>query len=77
MVRLAPAFTKKITNTCPIGCRISGRSTFAVVVWLAAWGIVHARWQGRAVAGGRVFGWTLALIAIAAVAMFPPVWSLL
>lgn len=56
---------------------LSGRSTLAVVVWLAAWGILHARWQGRTVASRRVFGWTLGLIAIAVVATFPPVWTLL
>ena len=55
---------------------LSGRSTFAVVVWLAAWGILHARWRGRHLATGRVFGWTLVLIGIAMAATFPPVWNL-
>jgi hypothetical protein len=55
---------------------LSGRSTLAVVVWLAAWGLLHARWRGRHVASGRVFGWTLVLIAIAMLATFPPVWNL-
>jgi hypothetical protein len=56
---------------------LSGRSTFAVVVWLVAWAVLHARWRGREVAAGPVFGWTLALIAAATVALYPPVWGLL
>ena len=56
---------------------LSGRSTFAVVVWLVAWAVLHARWRGRAVAAGRVFVWTLVLIVAATVALFPPVWELL
>jgi hypothetical protein len=56
---------------------LSGRSTFAVVVWLIAWGILQARWKQRDVAAGPVVGWTLALIGLALVATFPPVWGLL
>jgi hypothetical protein len=55
---------------------LSGRSTFAVAVWLVAWAVLHARWRGGAVAAGPVFVWTLVLIATAAVALFPPVWGL-
>lgn len=56
---------------------LSGRSTFAVVVWLLAWRTLHAKWQGRTVAGAIVFAWTVALVVIGTVAMFPPVWAFL
>lgn len=56
---------------------LSGRSTFAVVVWLVAWGILHARWKQRDVAASPVVGWTLVMIGLALVATFPPVWGLL
>ena len=56
---------------------LSGRSTMGVVVWLVAWGVLHARWRGRAIASGPVFGATLLLVAAAIVAMFPPLWELL
>jgi hypothetical protein len=56
---------------------LSGRSTFAVVVWLVAWAVLHARWRGRSVVAGPVFVWTLIMIAAATVALFPPVWELL
>ena len=56
---------------------LSGRSTFAVVAWLVAWGILHARWRGRDVGAKPVFACTLALVALSAIATFPPVWALL
>ena len=55
---------------------LSGRSTFAVVVWLGAWGLLHARWRGRHVGSGRLFAITLALVALGVVGTYPPVWSL-
>ena len=56
---------------------LSGRSTFAVVTWLAGWAILHARWRHRDVAIGPVWRWTLVLVALGVVLTFPPVWSLL
>ena len=56
---------------------LSGRSTFAVVVWLGAWGILHARWRGRALEARQVFTWALVLMALGILAAFPPVWELL
>ena len=56
---------------------LSGRSTLAVIAWLVAWGIMHARWRNQNVAPGRVLGWTLVLVALGALMTFPPVWGLL
>lgn len=56
---------------------LSGRSTFAVIVWLVAWGVLHARWRNQDVAAGRVLAWAVALIALGVVMSFPPVWELL
>ena len=56
---------------------LSGRSTFAVVIWVAAWAVLHARWKDRTVEARRVNGIALTLIALGALAMFPPLWSLL
>jgi hypothetical protein len=56
---------------------LSGRTTFAVVAWLVAWGILHNRWRDRDVAAGRVLMWTLVLIGLSVVMTFPPVWGLL
>lgn len=54
---------------------VTGRTTFATIVWLLAWGVLHLRWKSREVAPGAVLAWTLALVAFAVLATFPPVWS--
>lgn len=56
---------------------LSGRATFALIVWLAAWAMLHARWKRRDLPTGSVVGWTLVLIALSLVLTFPPVWELL
>lgn len=60
----------------PVG-GLSGRSTLAVVAWLAAWATLHARWRGREFPVSRVLTWTLVLVGLAIVMTFPPVWGLL
>lgn len=56
---------------------LSGRSTLAVIVWLIAWGILHARWRNRNVAVARVVAWSLVLVAMAVIMTFPPAWKLI
>jgi hypothetical protein len=56
---------------------LSGRATFAVVVWLAAWVLLHAKWKDREVAAGRVLTWAMVLTGLGIVATMPPVWALL
>ena len=55
---------------------VSGRMTFATVVWAASWAILHYRWNGRDIAPRAVFVLTLILIAVGLVLTFPPVWSI-
>lgn len=56
---------------------VSGRTTFAVIAWLMAWGVLHSRWRARQIDAHRVFLTTLVLIGLGVVATFPPVWALL
>lgn len=56
---------------------VSGRTTFAVIAWLVAWGVLHVRWKSREVTPGPVLTWTVALIALGLLGTFPPVWGLL
>jgi hypothetical protein len=55
---------------------ISGRTTFAAVVWLIAWFLLHRRWRGRRIEPGRVYTLMLLLLVLGIVATFPPVWGL-
>jgi hypothetical protein len=54
---------------------VSGRTTFATLVWLLVWGVLHARWRAREIAPGRVFRLTLALVGAGVLGTFPPLWS--
>lgn len=54
---------------------VSGRTTLAVVVWLVAWAVLHARWKDREVGAGRAGAITLLLIALGILGTFPPFWS--
>ena len=56
---------------------LSGRTTVAVAVWLAAWGVLHAGWRRRDINQSRARGVTLALIVIGVLGTFPPIWQLL
>jgi hypothetical protein len=56
---------------------VTGRTTLATLVWVVAWGLLHASWREREVAPTRVFGVSLALIVLGIVGTFPPVWGLL
>ena len=56
---------------------VSGRTTFATIVWLLAWATMHARWKSRDVAARPVVTWTLVLVAFGVLATFPTVWQLL
>ena len=56
---------------------VSGRTTFATIVWLLTWGVLHARWKSREVASGSVFTWTVVLVVLAILGTFPPLWGLL
>lgn len=56
---------------------VSGRTTLAVVVWLVAWGILHARWKARDVDASRILTATLTLVVLGVLGTFPPLWQLL
>ena len=56
---------------------VSGRTTFAVVIWLIGWAVLHRRWKHRQLEPGRVHTLTLLLIGAGVLLCFPPLWSLL
>lgn len=56
---------------------VTGRTTFAVLAWLVAWGVLHTRWKAHEIAPSRVLVPTLVLIGAGILGTFPPVWALL
>ena len=55
---------------------VTGRTTLAVVVWLAAWAVLHGRWKGRQLGHRAVSAATLLLLLLGIVLCTPPVWGL-
>lgn len=55
---------------------LSGVTTSAIVVWLAAWVILHARWRNRTVAFARVSTAAFILLILGLLLTFPPIADL-
>jgi hypothetical protein len=55
---------------------LSGVTTCAIVVWLAAWFILHRRWSWRMVDMARVRMAALILLILALLLTFPPIADL-
>lgn len=56
---------------------VSGRTTFAVVIWLIGWASLHSRWKRHQIDSRRVRAAALILISLGLLLTFPPVWKLL
>ena len=55
---------------------LSGVTTCAIVLWLAAWAILHARWRNRSVALMRVNAAAFVLLILGLLLTFPPIADL-
>jgi hypothetical protein len=56
---------------------LSGVSTLAIVVWLAAWFVLAQKWDGRDVAMSRISVVAFVLLAVGLFLTFPPGMDLL
>jgi hypothetical protein len=50
--------------------------TLALIAWLIAWIVLHARWKERTVEAGRVAAVSLVLVALGILGTFPLLWAL-
>ena len=71
-----PALKPALTLWKPSG-PLSGVSTAAIVVWLAAWAVLAAVWGGRRVSLGWVNLAAFAMLATSLLLTFPPFMDLL
>lgn len=55
---------------------VTGRTTLAVLIWLIAWAVLHARWKLRDVAAARAHAIAVVLTLLGILFAFPPVWAL-
>lgn len=69
------AFGKSMIFYKPTG-PLSGVTTSAILIWLAAWFVLDLRWKRRNVALGPVAAASLVLLALALLLTFPPIADL-
>ena len=55
---------------------LSGVTTCAIVLWLVAWTILHARWRNRSVALARINAAAFILLTFGLLLTFPPLADL-
>jgi hypothetical protein len=55
---------------------LSGVTTCAIVIWLVAWAILHARWRNRSVALSRINAAAFVLLILGLLLTFPPIADL-
>ena len=55
---------------------LSGVTTSAIVLWLAAWFVLHRLWHSRMIAMGRVRAVAFVLLILAVLLTFPPIEDL-
>jgi hypothetical protein len=55
---------------------LSGVTTTAILIWLAAWAVLEWRWRKKTVAMGRVAWAAAGLLVLALLLTFPPVADL-
>jgi hypothetical protein len=71
----SPAIRSAMIFYKPTG-PLSGVTTSAIIVWLAAWFVLHARWKSRNVAVGRIGAVGLTLLILGLLLTFPPIADL-
>lgn len=71
----SPAIKSMMIFWKPTG-PLSGVTTCAIVLWLAVWAILHARWRHRSVALARVNAVALVLLVLGLLLTFPPIADL-
>lgn len=71
----SPAIKSLMIFSKPTG-PLSGITTCAILLWLVAWVILHARWRGRTVVLARVNTAAFILLALGLLLTFPPIADL-
>ena len=70
-------FAPKLVFYKPTG-DLSGKSTLAVLAWIASWLILHLRWKQRHLEHtGLIASVAIGLVLLALVATFPPFFELI
>jgi hypothetical protein len=74
-INTASAFSKSLVWVRPVG-GLSGKSSLAIIAFLAAWIILGFVWRGREVNFKAVSALAFVFLAIGLIGTFPPVWHI-
>ena len=69
-------FSKSMTWYKPVG-GLSGKSSWAIIIFFVAWAILHFVWKDRNTNFARISSLAIALLFVGLIGTFPPVWHLL
>jgi len=69
-------FSKSMTWSKPVG-GLSGKSSWAIIIFFVAWAILHFVWKDRNTNFARISSLAIALLFVGLIGTFPPVWHLL
>lgn len=72
---ISPAFRSLLNFYNPVG-PLSGKTTVAIIVWLASWYILSRLWRAETVAMKTVNVAAFILLGIGFLLTFPPFWKL-
>jgi len=72
----ASAFAKSLVWLKPVGA-LSGKSSYGIIAFFLAWGILAYVWKGKEVKFNTISYVALALLGVGFLFTFPPVWHLL
>ena len=69
-------FSKSMTWYKPVG-GLSGKSSWAIIIFFVAWAILHFVWKDKDTNFARISSLAIALLFVGLIGTFPPVWHLL
>jgi hypothetical protein len=69
------AFAKSMGWYKPVGA-LSGKSSWAIIIFFVAWAILHYVWKDKDTDFARISSIAIALLFVGLLGTFPPVWHL-
>lgn len=69
------AFAKSMGWYKPVG-GLSGKSSWAIIIFFVAWAILHYVWKDKETDFARMSSIAIALLVVGFLGTFPPVWHL-
>lgn len=72
----ASPYVKNIMNFYNAVGPLSGKTTYAVAVWLLSWAFLHYMWKDKNMDFSKIFTYTVTLLIAGFIGSFPPFFEL-